>query len=45
MPYMHLSEPRRNKNYICIRFISDHAKIVRVALLLANVGQNILPLD
>lgn len=37
MPYMHLSEPRRNKNYICIHFISDHAKIVRVALLLAKV--------
>lgn len=35
---------KKNKN-ICIHFSSRHAKIVRTALLLATVGQNILPLD
>lgn len=34
-----------NNNYMYIHFSSHHAKIVRTAPLLANVDQNILPLD
>lgn len=36
---------RAKKNYICLHIGGHHAKIVRTVHLLANVDQNILPLD